>query len=75
MIFEMLLRPGIPGRISPSDQPKSFCHTKCDQRGAENILEPEILLYSETDNSVKLLGVEYFYGIFAPFNPNVSRKD
>ena len=33
---------------------------------AENILEPEILLYSETKGGMKLLGVEYFYGIGAP---------
>jgi hypothetical protein len=33
---------------------------------AENILEPEILLYVETTAGMKLLGVEYFYGIGAP---------
>jgi len=33
---------------------------------AVNILEPEILLYSETADGLKLLGVEYFYGIGAP---------
>jgi len=33
---------------------------------AVNILEPEILLYNETPDGMKLLGVEYFYGIGAP---------
>jgi hypothetical protein len=33
---------------------------------AVNILEPEILLYSETEDGMKLIGVEYFYGIGAP---------
>ncbi len=33
---------------------------------AENILEPEILLYNETPDGLKLIGVEYFYGIGAP---------
>jgi hypothetical protein len=33
---------------------------------AENILEPEILLYVETAAGIKLIGVEYFYGIGAP---------
>jgi hypothetical protein len=33
---------------------------------AENILEPEILLYVKTDKGMKLIGVEYFYGIGAP---------
>jgi len=33
---------------------------------AVNILEPEILLYSETADGMKLIGVEYFYGIGAP---------
>jgi hypothetical protein len=36
---------------------------------AENILEPEILLYEETADGMKLLGVEYFYGIGAPDTP------
>ncbi len=36
---------------------------------AENILEPEILLYVESGNGLKLLGVEYFYGIGAPDTP------
>jgi hypothetical protein len=36
---------------------------------AENILEPEILLYVETADGMKLLGVEYFYGIGAPDTP------
>jgi len=33
---------------------------------AVNILEPEILLYVETADGLKFLGVEYFYGIGAP---------
>jgi hypothetical protein len=33
---------------------------------AVNILEPEILLYVKSGNVMKLLGVEYFYGIGAP---------
>lgn len=36
---------------------------------AENILEPEILLYVESGNGLKLIGVEYFYGIGAPDTP------
>src|SRR5690349_15478111 len=36
---------------------------------AENIREPEILLYVETADGMKLLGVEYFYGIGAPDTP------
>ena len=36
---------------------------------AENILEPEILLYVEKDGKLKLVGVEYFYGIGAPDTP------
>jgi len=36
---------------------------------AVNILEPEILLYNETADGMKLLGVEYFYGIGAPDTP------
>ena len=36
---------------------------------AENILEPEILLYVETSERLKLIGVEYFYGIGAPDTP------
>jgi len=31
-----------------------------------NILEPEILLYVKSGNDLKLLGVEYFYGIGRP---------
>ena len=34
-----------------------------------NILEPEILLYVESGNGLKLVGVEYFYGIGAPDTP------
>lgn len=33
---------------------------------AINLLEPEILLYVETQDGLKLLGVEYFQGIGAP---------
>ena len=33
---------------------------------AEDILEPEILLYVNTADGLKLIGVEYFYGIGAP---------
>lgn len=36
---------------------------------AENILEPEVLLYVETTSGLKLIGVEYFYGIGAPDTP------
>ncbi|HEY5729790.1 MAG TPA: hypothetical protein VIS72_07030 [Anaerolineales bacterium] len=36
---------------------------------AENILEPEILLYVEKGGEMKLVGVEYFYGIGAPDTP------
>jgi hypothetical protein len=36
---------------------------------AENILEPEILLYVETAEGMKLIGVEYFHGIGAPDTP------
>jgi hypothetical protein len=36
---------------------------------AINLLEPEILLYIETKNGLKLLGVEYFQGIGAPDTP------
>ena len=32
----------------------------------ENIREPEVLLYVETVDGFKLIGVEYFYGIGAP---------
>jgi hypothetical protein len=34
-----------------------------------NLLEPEILLYVESGNGLKLLGVEYFQGIGAPDTP------
>jgi hypothetical protein len=33
---------------------------------AVNILEPEILLYSETEDGMKLIGVEYMFAIGAP---------
>ena len=33
---------------------------------AVNLLEPEILLYLDTPDGLKLLGVEYFYGVGAP---------
>jgi hypothetical protein len=36
---------------------------------AINILEPEILLYIETENGMKLLGVEYWFSIGAPDTP------
>lgn len=36
---------------------------------SENILEPEILLYVERDGELRLVGVEYFYGIGAPDSP------
>jgi hypothetical protein len=36
---------------------------------AINILEPEILLYVEQGGELKLVGVEYFYGIGAPDTP------
>jgi hypothetical protein len=36
---------------------------------AINILEPEILLYVEQAGKLKLVGVEYFYGIGAPDTP------
>lgn len=36
---------------------------------AVNLLEPEILLYVESGNELKLLGVEYFQGISAPDTP------
>lgn len=36
---------------------------------AINLLEPEILLYVESGNGLKLLGVEYFQGIGAPDTP------
>jgi hypothetical protein len=36
---------------------------------AINLLEPEILLYAETEDGFKLLGVEYFQPIGAPDTP------
>jgi len=36
---------------------------------AVNLLEPEILLYVETENGMKLLGVEYWFTIGAPDSP------
>ena len=36
---------------------------------AVNLLEPEILLYVQTDGRMKLIGVEYFQGIGAPDTP------
>jgi hypothetical protein len=36
---------------------------------AINLLEPEILLYTETEDGLKLVGVEYFQGIGAPDTP------
>ena len=46
-----------------------FIHPARLMDPAENILEPEVLLYVETGNGMKLLGVEYFYGIGAPDTP------
>ena len=46
-----------------------FIHPARLMDPAENILEPEILLYVETGAGMKLLGVEYFYGIGAPDTP------
>lgn len=37
--------------------------------GEIDLLEPEILLYGETEKGLKLLAVEYFYGIGAPDAP------
>lgn len=34
-----------------------------------NILEPEILLYVESGNGLKLVGVEYWFSIGAPDTP------
>lgn len=36
---------------------------------AINLLEPEILLYAESADGLKLIGVEYFQGIGAPDTP------
>lgn len=36
---------------------------------AINMLEPEILLYAETVDGLKLVGIEYFQGIGAPDSP------
>ena len=36
---------------------------------AMNILEPEILLYIETEDGLKLIGVEYWFSIGAPDTP------
>ena len=36
---------------------------------AINLLEPEILLYVQTEAGMKLVAVEYFYGIGAPNSP------
>jgi hypothetical protein len=46
-----------------------FIHPARLMDPAENILEPEILLYVKTDEGMKLAGVEYFYGIGAPDTP------
>ena len=43
-----------------------FIHPARLMDPAENIIEPEVLLYIESGNGLKLLGVEYFYGIGAP---------
>jgi hypothetical protein len=34
--------------------------------GEINLLEPEVLIYEKTKKGVRLIGVEYFYGIGAP---------
>src|SRR5512138_694325 len=39
------------------------------QDGKINLLEPELLLYGKTKHGMKLLAVEYFYGIGAPDAP------
>lgn len=46
-----------------------FIHPARLMDPAINLLEPEILLYVESGNGLKLLGVEYFQGIGAPDTP------
>lgn len=46
-----------------------FIHPARLMDPAISLLEPEVLLYSETEDGMKLLGVEYFYGIGAPDTP------
>lgn len=46
-----------------------FIHPARLMDPAVRILEPEILLYIETKNGMKLLGVEYFSGIGPPDAP------
>ena len=46
-----------------------FIHPARLMDPAINLLEPEILLYVESGNKLKLLGVEYFQGIGAPDTP------
>ena len=46
-----------------------FIHPARLMDPAISLLEPEILLYMESGNGLKLLGVEYFQGIGAPDTP------
>lgn len=46
-----------------------FIHIDRLMDPAISLLEPEVLLYSETEDGMKLLGVEYFYNIGAPDTP------
>jgi hypothetical protein len=46
-----------------------FIHPDRLMDPAISLLEPEILLYVETKDGMKLLGVEYFLGIGAPDTP------
>jgi len=46
-----------------------FIHPARLMDPAIKLLEPEILLYVESGNGLKLLGVEYFQGIGAPDTP------
>jgi hypothetical protein len=46
-----------------------FIHPARLMDPAIKLLEPEILLYVESGNGLKLLGIEYFQGIGAPDTP------
>jgi hypothetical protein len=46
-----------------------FIHPARLMDPAINLLEPEILLYLETEEGMKLLGVEYWFSIGAPDTP------
>jgi hypothetical protein len=46
-----------------------FIHPARLMDPAINLLQPEVLLYAETADGFKLLGVEYFQGIGAPDTP------